>query len=71
MKDLGNNTPDIIRRINAMIFNTLMNLVTGQKEIDSALRDLCDEIPWDELEMLDEETCSWFSAGEYICLVQF
>lgn len=51
-----------------MIFHTLVDVATGQKEIGSALRELRNEIPWEELELQDEETRSWFSAGKYIVL---
>lgn len=73
VKDLGNDTPDIIRRINSMVFRTLVDLATGQKEIYSALQTLCDEIPWDELELQAvEKSRSWFSAGkDIVLLLQF
>ncbi|KJA13361.1 hypothetical protein HYPSUDRAFT_59948, partial [Hypholoma sublateritium FD-334 SS-4] len=65
VKDLGNDTPEIICRVGGMVFHTLVNLATGQKEICSALRELCDVIPWDELELQVEETRSWFSAEHH------
>ncbi len=64
VKELGNNTPEIIRRVDTMIFRALVDLATGQKEISSVLGELCDQIPWDELELLGKDVRSWFAAGK-------
>ncbi len=49
-----------------MIFHTLVDLETGQKEIYAALLELCERIPWKELEQQGEDIRSWFSAGKCI-----
>ena len=61
-KELGNNTPTIIRQIKTLILNGLLDIAQGQKTSHEVLRDIVAGTPWNDVDSLDDTVTGWFST---------
>lgn len=62
---MGNNAPPVIRQIEELLFDGLLSIAQGQKTSREVLNDIMVEIPWNDLDSLDDTVTGWFSVGKF------
>ena len=64
-KTLGNNKPAILTGIENQLWRSLLDIATGKASALTALQTFVGNVPWNELDMLDDCAAEFFSSKSY------
>ncbi len=62
-KDIGTNRPDIISRIERLLYRLLIQISLGEIDSTQALHNIVNSVPWDDVNKVDGELAHYFAAG--------